>query len=91
MHLIEFKHGAMRHERLDRIEDGVDRSVAGRLMGGVNAVDIESQRRRLRALGAGEDSEVDELDALMRVYDLVVDEGDQILVIDDLLSVGENP
>ena len=67
----------MRHQRLDGVEDRVDRAVAGRLMGHVNAVDIERQRRRLRALGAGENGEVDELDALMRMDDLVVDKGDR--------------
>ena len=55
----------------------------------VNAVDVERQGRRLRTFGAGEDGEVDELDALMRMNDLVIDQRDQILVVDDLLAVGE--
>src|SRR5579872_2662198 len=74
---------------MNRVEDRIDGAVAGRLMRLLLAVDFDGQRRRLRAACAGNDGEAHELDPLMRMDDLIVDERDQILVVDDLLAVGE--
>src|SRR5687767_15090078 len=50
--LIELELGLVRHQGVNRIEDRVHRTVTGRLLGDVLAVDVERQRGRLRAHGA---------------------------------------
>ena len=67
MHLEQLQHRRMRHHRLDGVEDRVHWPVAGGLMRDLFAVDVERQRRRLRAAGAGDDRQSRDLDSLVGV------------------------
>ena len=58
-------------------------------VGAMRAVDIKNERRLLRPLRSGDDGERHDLDAVVRLRDLVVHERDDVLVVDDLLPVGE--
>ena len=79
---------AMRHERTNRSEDGVHRTVAGRLRGDVLTIDVECQGRSLRTHRAGDYRERQHLDAIVGVRDFLVDQRFDIFVIDLLLAVG---
>ena len=72
MHLVEFELGLVRHQRMNRVEDRVDRTVAGRLRGDVLALDVEGERGRLRAHGAGDHGQGNDLDAVVGGGDLLV-------------------
>ena len=89
MHLVELERGLVRHQRADRLEDRVHRTVAGRLRGDVLALDVEGERGRLRAHGAGDHGQRQHLDAVVRVRDLLVHQRLDILVVDLLLLVGQ--
>ena len=56
----------MRHQRLDAVEDRVDRAVPLRLLDPGLAVDIELHGGALRPVGAGDNRQRDELDTILR-------------------------
>src|SRR6478752_2718098 len=89
MHLVELERRLMRHERPDRPEDGVHRTVAGRLGGDVLAIDVERQRRGLWTHRAGDHRERQHLDAVVGVSDFLIDQRFDILVVDLLLAVSQ--
>ena len=60
-----------------------------RLGGLRHAVDLQLQQRARLGLGAGPELQRDELDALVVAHHLVIDQGDDVLVVDDLLAVGQ--
>src|SRR3974390_84101 len=55
VYLIELKRRIVRDQRAYRLEDRVHRTVAGRLRGDMLSVDVERERRGLRAHSAGDD------------------------------------
>src|SRR5208337_4287478 len=62
---------------------------SSRLHGVMAALDIERPGRRLRHHGARDHGKADQLHAILRVRDLLVDQRLDVLVVDALLAVGE--
>ncbi|KAF0129964.1 MAG: Uncharacterized protein FD148_1652 [Methylocystaceae bacterium] len=89
MDLEQLQCGVMRRKRLDGVEDRVDGAVAGRLMRQLLSVNVERERRRLRAMCASHHHQRLDLDVIMSVDDLVVDQRDQIFVVNEFLAVGQ--
>ena len=75
--------------RLDAVEGRVDRAVAVAFLDRRLAVDVELHGGALRPAGAGDHRQRDELDAVLRGRDLLVDQRLDVLVVDVLLAVGE--
>src|SRR5512143_3113415 len=90
MHLVKFKRGLMRYKRADCLEDRVYGTVAGRLCGDVLAINVERERRGLRAHGAGDHRQRQHLDAVVSVGNLLVDQRLDVLVINLLLAVSQS-
>jgi hypothetical protein len=88
VHLEQAQGGRVRHDLVDGVEHRVDRTVAGGFGGAVDAVDVQRQLGRL-ALGAGDDPQVLDLDLLRAAGQGVVDQGDDVVVVDVLLAVGQ--
>ncbi len=79
----------MRHERLDCIEGRIDRTVAGRLMSLLHTIDVKRQGRRLRPVRARDYCERDKLDPVVSMRDLVIDNSCEILIVNNLLAIGD--
>ena len=87
MHLVELQRRLMRHERPNRSEDRVHRTVASRLRGDVLTIDIECQGRGLRTHRAGDHRQRQHLDPIVSVRDFLVDQRFDVFVVDLLLAV----
>ena len=80
----------MRHQRLDRVEDRIDRAVAGRTASvtcspSMSSVSVAVCGPCVPAITVSDTH----LDAVLRVRDLLVDQRLDVLVVDLLLAVGE--
>ena len=87
--LVELQLRLMRHQRLDAVEDRVDRAVAFGFLDLDHAVDVELHGGALRPMGAGDHGQRGQLDAVMRIGDFLIDQRLDVLVVDVLLAVGE--
>src|SRR6516225_9233779 len=89
MHLEKFECRFVWHERLDAIEHGVDRPVAFAFFDGRATVDVKLHGGALWPSRASYDRQREELDAILRRRNFLVDQRLDVLVIDMLLAVGE--
>ena len=65
--LVELELGLVRHQRLDAVEDRIDRAVAFGFLDLDLAVDVELHGGALRPVGAGDHRQRDQLDAVVGV------------------------
>jgi hypothetical protein len=89
VNLIQFEQRLVRHEPLDAVECGIDRTIAGGLHGLMLAFDVERQRCRPWPDHTGDDGERHKFHAVLRVSNALVHECLDIFVVDKFLKVGE--
>ncbi len=90
MHLVQLQPCVVRPQQLDAGERGIDRPVAGGVDVMIHPVDGQHHVGLLRPLGAADDPQLAQHQRVMRVHRrLVGDKGDQVVVVDFLLAVGQ--
>ena len=89
MDLEEVELGIMIDDLADRIEDGINRTVAGTACLAKFTIDPHTQFRLLRAHRPCDDTQLVEGNTLAHRRQLVVNQGEDVVVEDMLLAVGE--
>ena len=88
--LIELQARGVREQGLDAVEGGIDRAVARRVVGVHFAVDLQFDGGLGRPVGrTAQHLEADQAQAIVGPHHFVVDQGDQVVVEDLLLDVGQ--